>query len=1222
MSGTTVRSASATEVAVRLVSQDSVSGGAAQVAGSFFDTVVDHVEGASDEVELVLPMPVPGGTWVDSNVSDVMVSYDTTTSTVHFEGEIAFARQSARVEINVTHADGDYETEVTISVDQLTLGDAIAAVADHAGVSVTNPLPNEPFELQDVALFVNVAEEVTVSLSARRVFMGAIESDVLVSITEGADGRAMPLVSMHVQDWTIGELVPAAAQTPVAQFGFPDVAVTVMDHDAGGTTGITRGAADLDPAVFEFYRRVYGTDDFSVTFHPGVSVAANMPLSHLPPALLNVLNLDDQAHVIFEGTLGVSSGWTDGNAEVERVEISAVLPIPHLDMPGMPEWLSAARRVERAIDFTYEEGHVALEVSDVIEARLDGADRRFVFKTDVSVEGDDAAVTLEGRMDGAWAQPFGIHWLTLDEVVLAMSMGDDEMSATLQSSFELGDRQVDIDMEIAGGDGDRTVTVSAQFEELSLHDVAELFERQGLNSPLNDLPINPALHDARMTIKAGSQKAFNIGATVEILDQEATLLVSIAKIGGQRRVMAAMKIDEFSLGAVIPALEGTLVDEFSIDGTCLVFARGTGRVNSDDLTAQEREFFGQIYGTDDFRLNIQSGLNLFGSIPLAGNPLTASMDSLGVAVDRVVLEGALPLGILGGSGGFDIRDLTLRAGLPPMRPAFAPEWFVSGQLAIEITAAPSIGFVGEITVDIEGDLLTFALESKIARSGANVEVALIGGLYTDEPWIGPFGIDWMTFNKAVIKLSINAAGNMELGFAGDVVIGEKDIACAVEVGINVYTGVPTNFMFDGASEEGVALSDLADLQAKMRAASGLPASIIPLDRLPDIAVKNLHLKFAPKDDPDLGVEAGFAISGDLYMQRGLNGPMERMAGIDVSLSLDGIYGEAYLGAIDIGGFTMDEAQLLLELNLLSQQLVISGGVDLGNLMSGHVDLDVSRDGLSFATSTTVFNAFAADVAVDKEFSFTSPRTHVEAAMGGTFISHITRNLGDAASAAFGAASIGIEGAQAAVTSASTALGHAETALQNAQAAADVARGVVDNAGAVLNEAIRCRNNAKRARDRAYSSYRNTSNWKPALKAARWADYAAKNAFYVAKSAAVRTATVARDAALAAFVPMGNALEAAEHAANNLQSELDAKVVRLQQAQDVADALANLETTLSIEYAGFTMDRDGFIGSGSAVELQLDVTFNGHPLTLAIDWDFSAPIAQNVKGLVDGLVSSR
>ena len=43
-----------------------------------------------------------------------------------------------------------------------------------------------------------------------------------------------------------------------------------------------------------------------------------------------------------------------------------------------------------------------------------------------------------------------------------------------------------------------------------------------------------------------------------------------------------------------------------------------------------------------------------------------------------------------------LRDIFLRAELPPMRPTGSPEWFRSGQLALEITGDPSLRLAGEI----------------------------------------------------------------------------------------------------------------------------------------------------------------------------------------------------------------------------------------------------------------------------------------------------------------------------------------------------------------------------------------------------------------------------------------------------------------------------------------------------------------------------------------------
>src|SRR5690606_12395339 len=212
-----------------------------------------------------------------------------------------------------------------------------------------------------------------------------------------------------------------------------------------------------------------------------------------------------------------------------------------------------------------------------------------------------------------------------------------------------------------------------------------------------------------------------------------------------------------------------------------------------------------------------------------------------------------------GGGLAAVKDLYLRAELPPMRPPNSPEWFRSGQLALELTGDPSARFVGEMTVRIQEDELMFFLAAALARTG----ISLSGGLAAERGWVAPFGIDWVTLNKVVLKIGITPAGSVQLGFAGDMIIGEKDMAVAIAVAISP-AGAPTNFIFDGSSAAGFGLSDLVMVQEKMAAARQAAANTmgdggptagvrIPIDALPSIEFRDVALKFAPKPEPDLGV---------------------------------------------------------------------------------------------------------------------------------------------------------------------------------------------------------------------------------------------------------------------------------------------------------------------------------------------------------------------------------
>jgi hypothetical protein len=338
-------------------------------------------------------------------------------------------------------------------------------------------------------------------------------------------------------------------------------------------------------------------------------------------------------------------------------------------------------------------------------------------------------------------------------------------------------------------------------------------------------------------------------------------------------------------------------------------------------------------------------------MPLSNLP-EQIIEPLGMSpADVIIIEGTPGLSFgLSGRAGFRASDLKLRAKLPPMAPPNAPAWFVDGELSLKITGRPSISLVGSVTIldqaegEVQGQELEFFVRGTIGRDGPNFALSLAGGMVADGGWHAPFGIRWMTLNEVVVKISINATGSLGLGFSADLVVGEKDIDVACFVAVNLYTGVPTNFIFEGRSEEGIALSDLVKMQQAMARAINPNAPRLPVDRLPDAALRNLHLKFAPKDDPDLGVEAGLSIGGDLLVRKTFAGPMEYLAGVHLSISRDGIVGNGYIGDIYVGPFGCDDASVDLALTVPTQRFAIQGKAWIGANYA-EVDIEITPAGL-------------------------------------------------------------------------------------------------------------------------------------------------------------------------------------------------------------------------------------------------------------------------------------
>ena len=307
---------------------------------------------------------------------------------------------------------------------------------------------------------------------------------------------------------------------------------------------------------------------------------------------------------------------------------------------------------------------------------------------------------------------------------------------------------------------------------------------------------------------------------------------------------------------------------------------------------------------------------------------TMTKSTAGTAADaadappRVIVEGnpGIPFG-LDFAGLPRLSDMSLRIELPELEPENAPAWFVSGKLAIEITGRPSIALVGEITADIDGDRLTFSLSGDLGRSAAGVEFSLSGGLVAEQPWVSPFGIEWLTLNRLMLTLSVKPAG-LGLGFRADVKIGARTVDVAVFVAMSP-AGVPTGFAFEGRTNK-LSLDDLATLQVKMAKAAGRAGPRFPLGALPNVEVRDLYVKFAPTAVPSLDIDAGFALAGQVWVETDRSGTMTKVAEVDVSVGEGGITVYGSIPSLVLGPARIVNGIIDLELTLENQSLSLSG----------------------------------------------------------------------------------------------------------------------------------------------------------------------------------------------------------------------------------------------------------------------------------------------------------
>ena len=720
--------------------------------------------------------------------------------------------------------------------------------------------------------------------------------------------------------------------------------------------------------------------------------------------------------------------------------------------------------------------------------------------------------------------------------------------------------------------------------------------------------------------------------TITLLGSRTNVLVATSTTRGSRNYLIGLRPDDWQLSKAVPGLALPALDGMTLSNVGLVITGDSISKSAGEMSSSEFEFYSDLLKSDEFEVTLRPGINLFASVPVdklpEGHPLLGIMDALGIEKGVVRIQGTLgkSLAMLAqpAAGADALRDLFLRAELPPMRPKGSPEWFRSGQLALEISGDPSIRLVGEMNVLIQQDELAFFLAAALAKEG----MSLSGGLKAEAGWDQPFGIQWLTLYKVVLKIGITAVGSVQLGFGADLVIGKKDMQVAVAIAISP-AGAPTNFIFAGESEAGFGLSDLAALQAKMAAArqaaeaatgaSGQAAGAqIPLDALPPVEFRNVGLKFAPKDEPDLGVQRGMAVKGRMLLASG-DGTLNDVASVDVNVGEDGMWVRGTLAAFQVGPLTWQDALLDLTATREEQRLRIAGDVELlGSRQK--VDLDISKTQLRFNSVTRLYGLFSAQVDALATFDLQQPKFRVHAVAESELSGLLQPMVRQGAGAFANASGEVIRGADVAIAGLRVALSRADATVEDLRNALERqranARGVLDRAQAQATALSRETNAARSRRDAAYNLWENTPVRQLSLRANRRNAWLAAVAAYnvaAGRSAAQAAVVAAARRVLDALPPVdqGVAVMAAAAAARAVRTQLETAERNLEalkeQHEALVAALAQGGTLFSLTRGEVTADLEA-MKQGQALEWRLAGVFVNTPFDMTVALDFSEPAA--------------
>jgi len=763
------------------------------------------------------------------------------------------------------------------------------------------------------------------------------------------------------------------------------------------------------------------------------------------------------------------------------------------------------------------------------------------------------------------------------------------------------------------------------------------FDFQALNLPPGFLTLSD------LAIVTNADGALVGTAATELNGQRTLVLVAAALTGANRGITIGLKPQDWKLTEAIPALANPVLDNLTFSHVGIVITNQEAQVPSGALTDEEFAFYSQLYQADAFTVTLRPGINLIAAIPAEGlppdHPMVAIMDALGIEKGTILLQGTLgqSLTLLSNpaAAGRDIlKDLYLRAELPPMRPAGSPAWFRSGQIALELTGDPSVRLVGEIGITLDDDLLDFFLAATLARTG----VSLSGGLRVEGGWDAPFGIEWLVIHELLFKLGITPTGSIEPGFAGRMVIGEKDIDVAVSLAISP-AGVPTNFMFAGESQAGFGLSDLIQLQQAMRAARDAAAAAtgasaasaearIPLDALPDVSFREVALKFAPKASPELGVERGFAIKGEMWVGPP-GGQPSNVAGVDINVGEDGLWARGHLAAFSVGPLTWDDAELDLTMTPEDQHLLIKGQVQLFSVRQ-LVDLEMNRQALRFHTETEIYDLFRLDLDAQAAFNLRQPAFRLHGVVQNDFSEVIGPIVRDGMIAFVNGAEVLVAQADAVLTGLDRALSVANLTVEQLRAALEQTRAqaytVWQAQAGRASERYAEAAAAYRGREAAYRLWRDTPTRQVALKAQRRVAWVSWVATHTARAAVSAAAAAAAEGARRIYVAIpapdqSIVVQRAEQTIENLRAQVAAAQASIRDLRDklerLDEALAGSGTAFAVQRAEVNADLEA-MRRGQAVSWSIGGTFLDQPFTIERSLNF-ADVTRAAGELLGGLL---
>ncbi|MFC1745108.1 hypothetical protein ACFL35_14030 [Candidatus Riflebacteria bacterium] len=560
------------------------------------------------------------------------------------------------------------------------------------------------------------------------------------------------------------------------------------------------------------------------------------------------------------------------------------------------------------------------------------------------------AYTLQasGLAKTIWKKPFGIEWLTFNDIGLVASITKDirlqkHVTLGLLTGATLGKQKVNLMGEItlvAGKVKDFALKVPGKVMLAQLPKIGNI---PGIKEfSFADLEFSPRVIAGTLTWEKKNISA----SSVILLDPK-----------DKNAITLLYRLKNFSLGKLIPKIEHTIIGKLEIPE--YVVGCSTSGIDNEtlgDFPEAVQRILAGIIDNPEYRFALPDGLSLLATLDpskLSGK-MKEGMDKLGIK-DPIVLAGAIG----GAFGGPPSVQLYGKLPMVPM-PKSLPKCFkfakgVEGSLFMKVTGTGDVqvGFSAGMNVAFKKDEpIHFATEFSMQASPVGVGVGVSGKM--NGLWSNPLGLYGLDISDTLLKMTLEADSSVGAVIAGTTNIKGKRYKLQTLANLNVAaSGFPKELVFNLEMEQislktYFVISDILSetiirnpfvqknmldkiKDAKKKKAAEeviryfvrqLAAPTAPgvgvllmlydkfeVEKFPQLYFKDVRLYLATPgaSDPDLKIDGmGTALKGKLFF-------LDKILGeVDASLNLTGMkcFGSCYLknlGPLKIKDATVDIA---------------------------------------------------------------------------------------------------------------------------------------------------------------------------------------------------------------------------------------------------------------------------------------------------------------------------